>query len=293
MVQCLSLFPQRLLRLSAAIYFPILRLQNSYQCTPSGTPATPRVLAYTSSGKRAPAEPEARNRKSRPCHGFVRTTPAPRKSTRPSCAASSGCAGARTPASAAVADTPGSGGRAAGRRRGARPGRPSWTAARSPCRSGRGRGGRADRRRARPNPGPACTTSAGAAARRRSPCPRRHAPRSGFRPKSEDLVRRDGPTEPLQIEIAHGRGVDAFFNGSEDVLADQDLTRGGAVAQPRGQVDHRPERCVVVASFVSDPAERGVPGLDPDPEAELRPTLAPHARQLCEPLLGGDRERIA
>ena len=41
------------------------------------------MLAYTSSGKRPPADPDARNRKSRPCHGLVRTTPAPYAPPRP------------------------------------------------------------------------------------------------------------------------------------------------------------------------------------------------------------------
>ena len=57
-------------------------------------------------------------------------------------------------------------------------------------------------------------------------------------PEPQDLVCRDGPTEPLQVEVAHGSGVDCFLNGSKDVLADQDLTRRGAVAQPSGEVDH-------------------------------------------------------
>ena len=79
----------------------------SYQWTPSGTPVTPRVLAYTSSGNGHPPSPR-RGRGVGPVALHGPYEPAPRNSTRPSCAASSGCGGAVSPPGR-VAGTPGSG----------------------------------------------------------------------------------------------------------------------------------------------------------------------------------------
>ena len=105
-----------------------------------------------------------------------------------------------------------------------------------------------------------------------------------------DLVRRDGSTESLQVEISHENRIDRPLDRCEEARADQDLTSRGARAEPGGEVRHRAKRCVVVATLEADPAQRRVPSLDPDPQAKLRPTLPPPARQVFEALLGGDRE---
>ena len=56
-----------------------------------------------------------------------------------------------------------------------------------------------------------------------------------------NLVRRDRPTEPLQIELADGSCVDGLFDSPEDALADQDLASLGNGAEPGGEVRDRPE----------------------------------------------------
>jgi hypothetical protein len=76
----------------------------SYQCTPAGTPAPSGTATYTSSGKRAPADPAAR--KSQVVCGLcvVRTTPADRWSNRERSARSSSIrATSAVPASTATA----------------------------------------------------------------------------------------------------------------------------------------------------------------------------------------------
>ena len=71
---------------------------------------------------------------------------------------------------------------------------------------------------------------------------------------------------------------------------DQDLSRRRARAQARGEVRDRAERAVVVAPLEADAAERGVAGLDPDPECELGAAAAPARHELLEPLAQRDRE---
>src|SRR5437899_2750204 len=100
------------------------------------------------------------------------------------------------------------------------------------------------------------------------------------RPKPSDLVRRDRPTEPLQIELANESRLDLVLDSSEDPLTDQDLTSRGLGAKPGGEVRHWPERSVVIPTFEANPAERRVTRLDSDPEGELRTAFLPHPRQL-------------
>jgi hypothetical protein len=54
--------------------------------------------------------------------------------------------------------------------------------------------------------------------------------------------------------------------------------------------DRLSERRIVVAALESAAAHRRIPRLDPDPESQLRASLAPHMRQLIEPLLRSERE---
>jgi hypothetical protein len=84
-----------------------------------------------------------------------------------------------------------------------------------------------------------------------------------------DLVRRDGPTESLQVEIAHVNRIDRPLDRCEEAWADQGLTRRGACAEPGGEVRHRAKRCVVVATLEADPTQSRVTGRDADAKAEL------------------------
>src|SRR5262249_27981490 len=61
-------------------------------------------------------------------------------------------------------------------------------------------------------------------------------------------------------------------------------------AEPGGEVCHRTDCSVVVASLEADPSERRVPGLYPDTEPQLDPSLSPHCDELVESLVRGDRE---
>jgi hypothetical protein len=105
-----------------------------------------------------------------------------------------------------------------------------------------------------------------------------------------DLVRRDRPTEPFQIELPDGSCVDRPLHGAEDALTDQGLACLGHGAEPGGEVRDRPERSVVMTTLEADPAACRVPRLDTDPEAELGAELPLRLCQLREPLLGGDRK---
>src|SRR5205823_9183715 len=73
----------------------------SYQCTPAGTSTPSGTATYTSSGKRPPADPAARNSQFVYGRSIVLTTPAERCNNRESCGRSS----SREPTSAVPAST--------------------------------------------------------------------------------------------------------------------------------------------------------------------------------------------
>jgi len=76
----------------------------SYQCTPAGTPMPSGTAAYTSKGKRPPADPAARNNQAAYGRSVVRTTPADRCKRRESWGRSSPVrATSAVPASTATA----------------------------------------------------------------------------------------------------------------------------------------------------------------------------------------------
>ena len=76
----------------------------SYQCTPAGSSAPSGTATYTSSGKRPPADPAARNSHVAYGRSVVRTTPADRCSNRERCGRSSSVrATSAVPASTATA----------------------------------------------------------------------------------------------------------------------------------------------------------------------------------------------
>ena len=98
-----------------------------------------------------------------------------------------------------------------------------------------------------------------------------------------NFVRGDRSSEPLQVEAPDRLGIDRLLDGCEDPRADEGLPGGRVCAEAGGEIGHRSERRVVVATLEADTADRRVPGLDPDPESQLRTTLAPDARQFLEP----------
>jgi hypothetical protein len=72
-------------------------------------------------------------------------------------------------------------------------------------------------------------------------------------------------------------------------LRDQDLAGGRCVAEPRREDDDVADGAVVISPFEADPSQRGVPGRNPDSEAQVVSALLPRARQLDEALPDRDR----
>src|ERR687888_1744780 len=103
-------------------------------------------------------------------------------------------------------------------------------------------------------------------------------------------MRGDRPAEALQVEVTERRRLGGLRHRGEDVRPDQDLAGRRTCAQSRGEVGDGSDGTVVVPSLETDPAERRVTRLDPDPETELGAALSPAVRELCKPLLCGERE---
>src|SRR5262245_36673661 len=67
-----------------------------------------------------------------------------------------------------------------------------------------------------------------------------------------DIERRDRSLETLERELPGRFHVDVRFDLGEETLRDQDLTGGGLVSQPGGEVRHGADRSVVRAAFEAD-----------------------------------------
>jgi hypothetical protein len=63
----------------------------------------------------------------------------------------------------------------------------------------------------------------------------------------------------LHRKLADERRLDLTLERDVCPLAQQYLSRGRRVIQPRGEVRHAPQSTVVVPSFETDPTERRVP----------------------------------
>src|SRR5512132_747995 len=105
-----------------------------------------------------------------------------------------------------------------------------------------------------------------------------------------DLERGDWASEAFELEVACRRGLHGLLHSCEKALADQDLPRRCPSAEPRGEIRHRSEDAVVVATLESDAADGRVASLDADSEPELRTAPTPDLSQPREPLLCGERE---
>jgi hypothetical protein len=50
------------------------------------------------------------------------------------------------------------------------------------------------------------------------------------------IVRRQGPPDPLQLELAHGLDLHGILDLRQHPRADEDLTGLGLIAKPRGDI---------------------------------------------------------
>ena len=89
------------------------------------------------------------------------------------------------------------------------------------------------------------------------------------------IISRQGPPDPLQLELTDWLDLHGVLDLHQHSRADEDLTRLGFIAQPRGDVGHRADGGVVEAAFKSDGAERGKAVRNPDAEANLVPESTP------------------
>src|SRR5438552_6877307 len=73
-----------------------------------------------------------------------------------------------------------------------------------------------------------------------------------------DIIGRHRPMKALQIEVADVLRLDQTLDRGEDALADQDLAGLSLVAQARCQIDHAPDRGILLAAVESYLPQRGV-----------------------------------
>jgi hypothetical protein len=99
---------------------------------------------------------------------------------------------------------------------------------------------------------------------------------------SDDIVRRQRPPDPFQLELTNRLDLHGVLDLHQDSRGDQDLTRFGFVAEARGDVGHRADSGIIEAALEADCAERSEAVRDPDTEANVMPEAAPRCRQRAE-----------
>src|SRR5688572_25348109 len=107
---------------------------------------------------------------------------------------------------------------------------------------------------------------------------------------AEELESLHRSAKALDLELGDERCVDTALERRVSALSEQDLAGGRRVAQPCGEVRHAPESTVVVASFESNPSERGVPNGNASPEPELVAAFAPADGKLAYALAHRNRQ---
>ena len=88
---------------------------------------------------------------------------------------------------------------------------------------------------------------------------------------SNHIVSRQRPPDPLQLELTYGLDRHGILDLRQHPRTDEDLSRLRLVAQPRGDVGHRANSCVIKASLEADGAERRKAVRDADAEANVVP----------------------
>src|SRR5918994_4078857 len=107
---------------------------------------------------------------------------------------------------------------------------------------------------------------------------------------AEELESLHRPGKPLDGELANERRLDPILERRVRTLAQQYLSGGRGVTQPRAEVRHGPESAAVVPSFESDSAERGVSDCDAGAEPQLVAAFAPADGKLADTVPHRDRQ---
>src|ERR1700726_481496 len=85
----------------------------------------------------------------------------------------------------------------------------------------------------------------------------------------EPVISRQGTPDTLQRELANRIDCDGALDSHQHTGTDEDLSRLGFVAKPRGNIGYRPDSGIIEASFKADGAERGKPVRNPNAEANI------------------------
>ena len=93
----------------------------------------------------------------------------------------------------------------------------------------------------------------------------------------DDVERYDRPLETLEHELAGRFHVDIVLDLCVKTLCNQDLPAGRLVGEPRGEIRHGSDRCVVGATLEADLAAGRVTERDARAEVEVVPAFRPAA----------------
>ena len=92
---------------------------------------------------------------------------------------------------------------------------------------------------------------------------------------SYHIIRRQGPPDPLQLELTNRLDLHGVLDLRQHSRADQNLPRLGFIAKARGHVRHRPDGGIIEAPLITNGAERSKAVRNPDAEANVVPEAAP------------------
>jgi hypothetical protein len=85
----------------------------------------------------------------------------------------------------------------------------------------------------------------------------------------QHIIRRQRPPDPLQLELADWLDLDGVLDLRQHTRTNQDLSRLGFIAKPRGNIGHRPDGRVIEAPLEADGAERSEAVRDADAKANV------------------------
>ena len=92
---------------------------------------------------------------------------------------------------------------------------------------------------------------------------------SPCRSRIKNIVRRQRPPDPLQLELTHRLDLHGVLNGHQHPRTDEDLPGLRLVAEPRGDVGDRADGGIVEATLEADGAERRKSVRNADAEANV------------------------
>ena len=92
---------------------------------------------------------------------------------------------------------------------------------------------------------------------------------------SDNIVRRQRPPDPLQLELTHRLDLHGILDLRQHPRTDQDLPRLGLIAKPRGDVGNGPDGGIIEAALEADGAKRSKAVRYADAEANVVPEPTP------------------